>query len=129
LTAWILNYAGRPQEALAALEKALRLNPRPPGSYLEILGEIRFVQNKYDESASTFQRVLDINPNYTRARMWIAAALAHAGARDRAEWEATELLVLNPDLTLARLEFAFPFSDPRELDALLAGLRVAGLPD
>jgi TolB-like protein/DNA-binding winged helix-turn-helix (wHTH) protein/Tfp pilus assembly protein PilF len=129
LTAWILNYAGRPDEALAALEKAMRLNPRPPASYLEILGEIRFVQRRYDESASVFRQVLDINPDYTRARMWLAAALAHAGAGDNASWEADELMVSTPGLTLARLDAAFPFKDPRQLDVLLSGLREAGVPE
>jgi len=129
LSAWILNYAGRPDEALASMEKALRLNPRPPASYLEVLGEIRFVQGLYGESVSIFERVLDINPNYTRARMWIAAALAHAGAMDRAEWEAIELMVLNPNFSLEWLEFAFPFKDLRELEVLMEGLRKAGLSD
>jgi TolB-like protein/DNA-binding winged helix-turn-helix (wHTH) protein/Tfp pilus assembly protein PilF len=129
LSAWILNYAGRPVKALASMEMAMRLNPRPTASYLEVLGEIRFAQGQYAESVSLFERVLDINPNYTRARMWIAAALAHAGSRDRADWEATELLVLSPDFTLTRLEFAFPFKDPLKLDVLLDGLRKAGLTD
>ncbi len=129
LSAWILNYAGRPDKALDAMEMAMRLNPRPTGSYLEVLGEIRFAQGQYDQSVSLFERVLSINPNYTRARMWIAAAYAHAGSKDRAEWEAMELMVLSPDFTLTRLEFAFPFKDPRKLDALLDGLRKAGLTD
>jgi len=32
LLAWILNYAGRPGEALSALESAMRLSTRPPAS-------------------------------------------------------------------------------------------------
>ena len=129
LLAWTLNYAGRPGKALSALEKAMRLNPRPPASYLEILGEIRFVQGRYGESASTFQRVLNINPGYARARMWNVAALARADATDAAEWEVAELLVASPDAALTRLEFAFPFKDPRALDTLLDALRSAGLPE
>jgi hypothetical protein len=61
--------------------------------------------------------------------MWLVAALAHAGSTDSAEWEATELLVSSPDFGLSRLEFAFPFQDSRALDAVLDGLRKAGLPD
>jgi tetratricopeptide (TPR) repeat protein len=129
LLAWTLTYAGRPTDALAALGEAMRLNPRPPASYLEILGEIRFVQGDYRQSAATFQRVLDINPGYTRARMWNAAALARAGLQDKAEWEATELLVASPEFSLSRLKFAFPFKDRRILNKLLDGLREAGLPD
>lgn len=127
LRAWILNYAGRPDEAAAAMEQAMRFNPRPSASYLEVLGEIRFVQRRYREAAEVFGQVLDINPNYARARMWIASTLALGGDLERAEWEAIELSVLSPGLTLDRLAFAFPFKDPRELDKVLDGLRKAGL--
>jgi TolB-like protein/DNA-binding winged helix-turn-helix (wHTH) protein/Flp pilus assembly protein TadD len=129
LEAWTLNYAGNSGAALSALGQATRLSPRPPASYLEILGEIQFTQGNYQSSASTFQRVLDVNPGYSRARMWNAAALASAGQIDRAEWEIGELLISSPHLTLGRLEFAFPCSDTGALDRLLHALRIAGLPD
>jgi len=129
LLAWIMNYAGRPDEASSALERAMSLNPRPPASYLEILGEIRFVQGRFRDAASTFERVLAVNPGYTRARMWNAAALASAGLMGEAEWEAAELLAVSPGFALNRLESAFPFKDPRMLDSVLDGLRKAGLPE
>lgn len=129
LLAWTLGYAGRPDQAVSALEKAMRLNPRPPASYLEILGEIRLTQARHGESSSTFQEVLNVNPDHTRARMWNVAALALGGAVDLAEWEVAELLVANPGLTLTRLEFAFPFKDPRVVEQLLDALRRAGVPD
>lgn len=129
LLAWTLNYAGRPDKAQSALDRAMRLNPRPPASYLEILGEIRFTQSKFEESASTFQEVLNVNPGYVRARLWNAAALARARAEDAAEWEIGELLIVSPNLSLARLELAFPFKNPRQLDAILSALKEAGLPE
>lgn len=129
LKAWTLNYEGHPAAARAALDQATRLSPRSPASYLEILGEIQYTQGRYRESASTFQKVLDINPGYSRARMWNAAALASAGLLERARWETDELLTTNPGLTIERLKFAFPFSDPGTLDGVLKALRSAGLPD
>ena len=134
LMAWTQNYAGRPEAALSALEQAGRLSPRPPASYLEILGEIQFTQGRYRESASTFQRVLEINPGYSRARMWNAAALAATGRIDSAEWEVDELLISSPGVTLARLAYAFPFSDSNKAGtatkrAVLEALRSAGLPE
>jgi TolB-like protein/DNA-binding winged helix-turn-helix (wHTH) protein/Tfp pilus assembly protein PilF len=129
LLAWTLNYAGRPSKAMSSLNTAMRLNPRPPASYLEILGEIYFSQGRYAESASTFQQVLDINPAYLRARLWNAAALVRAGAIDQAGWEVQEALVASPDLTTARLAFAFPFKDPRTEELALQALRGAGLQD
>ncbi len=61
--------------------------------------------------------------------MWNAAALASAGLLERARWETDELLTTNPGLTIERLKFAFPFSDPGTLDGVLKALRSAGLPD
>ena len=127
LSAWILNYAGRSSEALANMNEALRLNATPSASYLEVLGEIEFVQKQYGKATSTFRRVLDINPAYMRARMWLVASLALAGDVEGASWEAGELLVLEPGFDLDRLEFSFPFKDPRELSTLLHGLELAGL--
>jgi TolB-like protein/DNA-binding winged helix-turn-helix (wHTH) protein/Tfp pilus assembly protein PilF len=129
LKAWILNYAGQPEAALTALEQAMRLSPRPPASYLEILGEIQFTQGRYRESASTFQEVLNVNPAYSRARMWNAAALVGAEQVERAEWEIDELLISSPQVTLASLAFAFPYRDSAILDRVLTGLRSAGLPE
>lgn len=129
LSAWVLNYAGRPTDALARLRRAMRLNPRPPASYLEILGEIQFTQADYDSSVASFRQVLAVNPEYARARMWLAAGLAQAGDLTDAEWEAAELLVANPRFGLQRMDFAFPFKNPQTRDRLLEGLRAAGLPD
>jgi TolB-like protein/DNA-binding winged helix-turn-helix (wHTH) protein/Flp pilus assembly protein TadD len=128
LLAWTLNYAGRSDQALTALERAIRLNPKPPASYLEILGEIHFAQGEYQESVSTFRRVLGINPGYLRARMWYAAAIAQAESEHEAEWEVAELLVASPLLTLERLEFAFPFQNHRVMETVMDSLRNAGLP-
>ena len=128
LLAWTLNYAGRPEKAILALNMAMRLNPRPPASYLEILGEIYFSQGRYKEAADTFQSVLNTNPAYLRARLWNAATLVRAGSRDLAEWEIEEALVASPQLALARLASAFPFKDSRLQESVLSALRVAGLP-
>jgi TolB-like protein/DNA-binding winged helix-turn-helix (wHTH) protein len=127
LLAWTLNYSGRPAKAMSALNMAMRLNPRPPASYLEILGEIYFAQNRFEDSASTFQQVLDINPAYLRARLWNAAALVLAGFPEKAAWELDEALIASPDLSTTRLAFAFPFMNPRTEEKALNALRIAGL--
>lgn len=129
LLAWTLNYAGRPEKAILVLNMAMRLNPRPPASYLEILGEIYFAQGRYKDATNTFQNVLDINPAYLRARLWNAASLIRAKSRDLAEWEINEVLAASPHLTLAHLAFAFPFKDPRVQESVLSALRDASLVD
>lgn len=129
LLAWILNYAGQPNEALAALETAMRLNPIVPASYSEIRGEIYFAQGNYTGALAEFERALQINPAHMRARMWLVTTLAQADLLDEAQWQAAELTQLNPDFSLARLQYAFPFVDQSVRDKLLNGLRKAGLPE
>lgn len=129
LRAWIHHYAGRPTQAMASMRTAMRLNPRPPASYLEVLGEVQFAQGSLADAAASFRRVLEINPDYMRARMWLAATLARSGADGPAEWETLELAVQNPTLSIDRIRHGLPFRDPRQLDQVLAALRHAGMRD
>ena len=124
LKAWLLNYTGETEQAMLTINEALSINPSPSGSYFEVLGEIQFVQKQYHKSAETFEKVLERNPNYMRARMWLAAALAFSGDIEQAKWEAIELQVLNPNFSLSRLAFALPFKDPLKLEVVLRRVRL-----
>lgn len=129
LLAWILNYAGRQDEALATLQAARRLNPITPSSYYQTEGEIRFVQGQYDEAAESFQTTLHINPTHMRARMWLIASLMQAGKPEEASWQVDQLLLNHPDFSLASLDHAFPFKETSIRQQLLDSLRQAGLPE
>lgn len=129
LLAWILTYDGRLDEAGKALETASRLNPVIPSSYSEILGEIRFLQGRYDEAIAGFERTLQINPAHMRARMWLIATLVQTGSLDEAQWQADILTTTIPWFSLARLQYAFPFRDQTIRSKVLQSLRQAGLPD
>jgi TolB-like protein/DNA-binding winged helix-turn-helix (wHTH) protein/Tfp pilus assembly protein PilF len=127
LRAWILNYAGRPDAALPSLERAIELNPLSRASYFDTLGEIRYVQGRYAEAAEALERALQINPAHTRAHTWLAATYAQMNRSEDAAWEVQEILALNPEFSISRMRYAFPFKDPLELELLLQGLRRAGL--
>lgn len=129
LLAWIMSYAGQFDEALAALKTAERLNPIVPASYSEIRGEIRFLQSNYSDAIASFERALQINPSHMRARMWFIAALSRIGMLEEMQWQVAELTLANPDFSLARLEYAFPFDDQSVRSTLLQTLRQAGLPE
>ena len=59
----------------------------------------------------------------------LSAAYVRAGRQDDAEWEVQEIQTLSPDETLSLLSNARPVQDPALLEALLADLRSAGLPE
>ena len=129
LLAWILHYAGRPDQAEAALREALRRNPASSASYREIAGEIYFTTGRYEKAEAELRAALERNPAHMRARLWLAATLATLGNVEEASWEVQELLAVNPDFSLSRLLLAFPLKDRRQLDVLTAALAKLGLED
>jgi TolB-like protein/DNA-binding winged helix-turn-helix (wHTH) protein len=128
LLAWILNYAGRTDQALSKLQTARRLNPITPASYYQTEGEIRFIQGQYEKAVEAFNATLHINPTHMRARMWLIASLVQVGNSEEARWQVEELLLNQPGFSLTSLGHAFPFRDDTVRQHLLNNLSQAGLP-
>ncbi len=129
LLAWIHSFAGEPQKALRVLEKIKRLNPQLNASTLVVLGLAHFLSGDLDRSIEVFQAARESNPEEMTNRIYLAAALSRSGRQDDAEWEATEILMLNPDFSVNRWIKSLPHKDPSELSRLGEDLRRSGLPD
>lgn len=127
LYATLLYYAGRPQEGLERMQRAIQLNPHHPFNYPFHLGQAYFVLERYDEAIAAFEQGLASNPSSERLHVWLAAAYAQSGRLDDAGWEAAQVRLTNPEFSPDRLRQAFPFSDPADLARFLEGLRKAGL--
>ena len=129
LLAFSLTFSGRPGVALGSMNKAMRLSPHHPLEYLSVLGITYFGLGRYEMSVNEFKKALARNPTGQYERMWLAATYAKLGRIEDAEWEAQELLGLDPQFSLNRISKVLPFKDPAQLELLLAGLRKAGLPN
>ncbi len=127
LLATLLYYAGRPEESLERIKKAMRLNPHHPYNYTFHLGQAYYILERYDKAIEAFNNGIASNPASERLHLWLAAAHAQSGDIDEAEWEADQVLTLNPDFSLRRMQQAFPFKDPADREHFLVGLRKAGL--
>ena len=126
LVATLLYYAGRPEDSIAPLKKAIRLNPHHPFHYLFHLGQAYYVLHRYEDAIKAFRDGISRNPSAERLRVWLAAALAQAGKIEDAQWEANEVRALNPNFNLAAIAEAFPFKYKVDADHLMDGLRKAG---
>ena len=129
LLAWILHFAGRPDEGLASLERAVRLNPRVPAIYRYVRGTLHYEKHDIDQALADFEAAVEVSPSFQLVRVWLAAAYAAAGRLDDAAWQVQEVLALDPHVTVAQAERAFPIRDPLYRERLLADLRRAGLPE
>ncbi|NOT58424.1 MAG: tetratricopeptide repeat protein, partial [Deltaproteobacteria bacterium] len=60
----VLNFVGRPEEALRMMERAMRLNPRYPPFYLFELGWAYSSTGRYTEAITTLREFLSRSPSH-----------------------------------------------------------------
>jgi adenylate cyclase len=141
---YVLPLLGESEEAIELGEKAARLNPHHPDWYKTFLGFAYYSARRYEEAIDAFE---ESGPVYPEDKVWLAAAYAQLGENDKAN-KLTELFFKdagpepwwkNLPLTVERIEgdstslltymsYMYPFKDQDDLDHLLNGLRMAGVP-
>ena len=80
--AYTLIWAGRPAEAEAQIETAMRLDPHYPPIFLFYQGLAQFAQDRYPEAAKTFEEATRLNPDAPWVQLYLAAAYGKS-ARDK----------------------------------------------
>ena len=127
--AWVLHFAGRPEEGQRHLRTALLLNPHVTASYLLIDGGIAYSLGRTQEAISILEQAMEMSPTNPRIHIWLAAAHARAGHTDEANWIIEQLLLVHPTIRVSRFGDMFPFKEPAYLEGLTEFLRNAGLPE
>ncbi len=124
-----LAYAGKPQEALDKLHKAVELNPRNAFFYTWIEGRAHQQLGHLEQAEQLFLDVIERNAHFPGAHLTLAALYGNQGRIEDAEWEAAELLSLRPDFSLRKEAESIPYKKRENLDFYIDGLRKAGLPE
>ncbi|MBT8436632.1 MAG: tetratricopeptide repeat protein [Gammaproteobacteria bacterium] len=129
LLASLLYYSGGAEEGLKLMHKAKQLNPNYPSNYPFHLGQAHFLLRQYEDAVDAFQAAIDINPTSQRSHVWLAATYGQSGQFDDAEFEAEEILILDPDFSVQRTRENVPLKVPNDIEHFIEGLRKAGLPE
>ena len=128
--AFLLEYGGRPEEAIGYVCKAMRLNPFFPVFYWGTLGDSYRLAGKYDQAIAAFQKVLERKPDDVRlGRIRLTAAFIQAGREAEGREVARQILKLKPKFSLKRYEKSRLYKNKAETKRLIDALREAGLPD
>jgi adenylate cyclase len=124
----ILTWAGRPEEGMGWVQKAMRLNPIFPVWYLWALGHAYFLMNQREEAVEVFKRAINVNPNFLPAHFFSAVIYVEIGHKEAARAEFEEIMRISPETpSLEAWRKRLPYKDQSLLARLLEGLHKAGL--
>jgi adenylate cyclase len=125
----ILRFAGRVKEAIPMFERAIRLNPIPPASYLYQLALSYAFLGDYEKAIRLCKEGLSKNPDDLVGRVTLIIAYGSLGREDEARSQVSELLRFDPKFSLEQAAKTWPYKKETDRAFVLAGLRKAGLPE
>lgn len=122
---WAYLWSGQLDKAIAALENALRLDSSSPRNIWWHLGISYYLEERYQKAADILEQGLIKRPDFSGYHIALAATYARLGRRDDAEQAAAAVYRLDPFFEVE--SFGTGFRHPAHRQAIVAGLREAGL--
>jgi adenylate cyclase len=126
-----LAMCGKAQDALAAVERAMRISPRDPYNvaFLHFAAISYFATEQYRESIEFDRRALRERPGFIIPLRLLAASNAMLDEMDEAYATVTELLRLQPNCSIRFVSSLPRYASDRDQERLISALRKAGLPE
>jgi adenylate cyclase len=129
----IMHYSGQFEEALALIEKGIRLYPNPRIFYPWTLGQTYVMLGRYEE-AITIQK--QVEERCKRGECGLAfgkgilvVSYMGLGREEEARAEAQEFVRLMPAWTVESFRKHKPYRDPAHLERWISAFRKAGFPE
>ena len=132
-SAYALIWAGRPVEAEAQIQTALRLDPHPPALFLFYQGLAQFAQDRLSDAAATLRKAVELSPDDPWPMLYLASTYGKSGKTAEAAQTMAALNALQvkrggmPILMRQFFWKTFPL-EPPEPHRLMEGLLKAGVP-
>jgi TolB-like protein/class 3 adenylate cyclase/Flp pilus assembly protein TadD len=130
--AYALVYAGKPAEAAAQIDMAMRLDPHYPPLFVFYKGLAQFEQNRMEEAALTLETFTRLNPDDPWAALFLVASYGHLGrhaesARTLAALNAARVREGGVPFVVYELQRAVPSFVPPPNSPLIRGLQRVGV--
>jgi adenylate cyclase len=125
----IYTFLGEPLAAIAAIERAMRLDPAWSQQYLHFLGTAYLLSGKYETAAALLRQRVLLVPGTDFTRAVLASALGHLGEVHEAHRVWHELKEINPKYSFSEHFARQPFKREEDVKRIAEGLAKAGLPN
>lgn len=125
-----LTFCGRGSEALPYFDKAERISPKDPFSWLAWFGRgwaYHFL-GKFEEAASSAKRAIQGSVTHVWGYVILAAALSSCGKSEELRYALDDLFGAKKDFSLTFVEQTAPMDKERRT-ILIDALRKAGVPN
>lgn len=93
----VSSAAGKSEEAIASIRKAIRMNPFHTVQYLFAFGIAYFTQGEYEKAIFYFKRCIELNPNYLPTHLFITSSFGFLQKTIESRAAKIKLLQLDPD--------------------------------
>ncbi len=123
----ILNYLGRPAEAIDLAKYAIRLAPVYPPFFPQILAAAFLGSGRYEEAIASSRDVLKRDPDNLGAFLILASANAALDRQAAAAKAASEVRRIKPDFAIQKYAATQPYKDADRLAQVTGLLQKAGL--
>ncbi|MFD1193796.1 winged helix-turn-helix domain-containing tetratricopeptide repeat protein [Seohaeicola saemankumensis] len=120
---------GRAEDALNTISEAFARNPVPPYWYYMSVGLANFHLGNYEAAEAALTELLQRNPNLQNALRLLIATYGHMGRLDDADWLVMEYEALGAPATITEIMQLVNIEHPPYREAVIDGLRLAGLPE
>ncbi|HSF94847.1 MAG TPA: adenylate cyclase, partial [Thermohalobaculum sp.] len=127
LACFVLAFAGYPQEAVLHGERAMQLSPSHPGYHLGQLGNAYRLVGRTEEAIAAFKAYHARAPGF--GLVDLVLTYGRSGRPEEAARMAAELISIRQDFTISRWAETQIRADSDDLEADIAALRAAGLPE
>ena len=134
-SAWVWStstyaWLGDGEEAVRRSDRAIALSPYDPRMYTftSIAGTAHVVAGQYENAIECCRQSLRLNRMFASTHRILAISLALAGDIAGARRAATDLLGLEPGLTVERFRARYPGNRSAHVDRFCEALAMAGVP-
>ena len=129
LLALIKNKLADSEEAIRLIEKGMKLNPYYTWDYLYNLGRAYYALGDYSKAGQYLEQAIQRNEAAELPRLFLIANYIQLGQQDDAEWEVTEIEMLESSTTLSHLRRGTIVVDEDLRKQFFEDLSAAGLPE
>ena len=122
-----LTYAGRPEEAIPLLQKAIRLSPFGPYYLYTNFGSALRMTGRFKEAVLAYKKANQLAPDRSDTDASLVVTYSMMGREKEARAEAAAVLRINPKFSVDSFAQNSLYKDQSETDKVVNALRKAGL--